>query len=279
MAGRFRLDGMRGFRYVAALLAAVICVAGCGNAGAPRSQPMPPTTTQADFPTGGDEIAIQFSSGGGISGPCCAPSETPDITLYGDGRVVFTEDTDGVLPGMRQATLDRADVTELLNHAQTAGLYGKPDTGSPCCDLGYTRVILGRAGTTYEFSVMGLGQEVGDLTDEQRRTRDNVATLRKQLIDLANSSDANGGYGPTELAVYVRPANADDTAAPTPWPLGSLAEGGTPTALDGRCLHITDGTGAVVAAARDAKTNNWSSAGHTWWVIIRPLLPHEHGCP
>ncbi len=243
---------------------------------------MPPTSRH-DIPAGGEDIAIQFSSGGGLSGPCCAAPEVPGVTVYGDGSVVFTEGTVGTLPGMRQATLDRGDVVALVDQAREAGLLGQPDTGTFCCDFGYTRVVIGYGGTTHELSVVGLGHEDvanARLTDAQLRNRHNVAELRDRLSDLVGKSGDQRGYAPAELAVYVRPAGSDATGEPTPWPLDtSLAEGGTPTTGDGRCLHVTDGSRAVVAAARKAETNDWSSAGQVWWVVVRPLLPHEHGCP
>jgi hypothetical protein len=278
-----RLRSIRIVVFTTALLAA-IGVVGCAEAGVPvsRDEQMPPTTTRLDIPTGSEEIVIQFSSGGGLSGPCCAPWEVPEITLYGAGRVVFTEGIVGMLPGMRQGTLDRGDVVGLLDEARTAGLLDDPDTGTLCCDLGYTRVVLGHDGERHELSVVGLGQEGNDnaeLTHEQLRIRNSIGQLHKRLKDLANASKKYGGYAPAELAVYVAPSSSPSMAEPTPWPLDvPLTEGGTPTTGDRRCLHITDGSRSVVAAARKAKTPDWISAGRIWWVSVRPLLPHEHSC-
>lgn len=253
-----------------ALVLATAGVAGCSGAVASPS----------DLPTGSEEIVIQFSGGGGNRpGPCCFDSDVPYVTVYGDGRVVFTEHSAGQAPEIRQATMDRDDLAGLLAQAKITGLLGDPDTGGMCCDMGYTRVILGYAGERYVFSVIGLGLSDSDLTFTQRLNRYYITALQTQLDDLVKEADRHGEYEPTELAAYIAFEAKLDVAA-TPWPLpGSLAEAGTPTGSDPSCLHVTAGSQTVVAAARTATTPYWSSAGRTWYVIVRPLLPHEHGCP
>ncbi|MGH9246344.1 MAG: hypothetical protein ACRD29_18930 [Acidimicrobiales bacterium] len=246
------------------------------------------TVTPAEVPDGRDAIVAQFSTGGGIAGPCCPFWDVPEMTAYGDGRVVFVEGTVGQVPGMREARISRSDLADLLADAQAAGLLTPegPDTGAPCCDLGYTRLILGEGTTTHELSIMGLGFEHvdDDLSDEQRRTRQAVTDLRARLRSIAEDSDRVGGYAPEELAVLVLPGSRAPGVEPTPWPLDhSLADGGNPAGHEGRCLHVTNlDTGAaraVLAAARQATSATWSSAGQEWTVLIRPLLPHEHACP
>ncbi|MGH9186468.1 MAG: hypothetical protein ACRD0U_11730 [Acidimicrobiales bacterium] len=279
---------------LALALTAALAAAGCGSGGGAESEPSTGTTGSADrpqlpqlpqLPAGSEAIAIQYTTGGGITGPCCSLWDVPEITAYGDGRVVFVEGTVGQVPGMRQATVPRADLIDLLGQAGNEGLLeaGGPDTGPLCCDLAYTRVILAE---TYEFSVMGLGfeHEGDDLSGKERQARRAVARLRDQLRALANDSAEYGAYAPDELAVLVFPGSGRAGAEPTPWPLvRSLADGGIPTGNDGRCLHITnlDGTEdarAVLAAGRRSTGSSWSSAGQEWEVTVRPLLPHEHGC-
>jgi hypothetical protein len=71
--------------------------------------------------------------------------------------------------------------------------------------------------------------------------------------------------------VLVRPSDSTegDTRA---WPLGDLA------ATD--CTVYTDGDlGTVLDAARDAREGDpWTSAGRTYELAFRPLLPDERSC-
>jgi hypothetical protein len=261
---------------LAAAAAAVVVVTACGYDS--------PSTPPPDVPEGSEAVVIQFSTGGGLAGPCCDPWEVPDITAYGDGRVVV-EGTAGQVPELRQATVSRSDLAELLAGAREAGLLEEqpPDTGTLCCDLGYTDVVIADAATTHEFEIVGLGHEDNinsDLSDEQVRARQALSDLRDQLVALTEQS-GTGRYTPVELAIYVS-ASTTDGSEPAHWPLDqTLAEAGSSTDDDGGCLLLTDERDiAAVAAAADVNPSHvWSSAGQEWSVFVRPLLPHERGCP
>jgi hypothetical protein len=259
-------------------VSAAVAVA-CGNNSPPVQPPDPPA--------GPDAIAIQFTTGGGFTGPCCDPWRMPDITAYGDGRVVLARPGAGQVPDISQATIGRTDLSQLLAGAREAGLLEPqpPDTGPLCCDLAYTDVVVADAVATNEFEVIGLGVEDevrGELSDGQVRARRAIAELLAKLIGLAEQDPARGGHTSAELAVYVFPTSAVADGEVTAWPLDrSLAEGGSPVARDGRCLHLNDANevSLVIAAARDSAGPVWSNSGRQWTVFIRPLLPHEHDCP
>jgi hypothetical protein len=192
------------------------------------------------------------------------------------------------VPSVREATVSRAELTDLFADAADAGLLDDPapDTGGPiCCDMGDTNVVLTDATTIHELSASGLeAEDSANLTAAQRDVRQAIIDLRSRLETLAEESDDE--YTPAELAVYVFEGGAAPGVEPPPWPLDDpLAEGGTPIEPDGRCLHITTDSDTVWAAVQDrdrspqAASTIWRSAGRTWHVIVRPLLPHEHGCP
>jgi hypothetical protein len=208
--------------------------------------------------------------------------------------VVTVDAGGGQVPTLRQTTVDPADLAEVFADAAESGLLDDPapDTGTLCCDLGDTNVVLTDAAATHELSVVGLGGEDNanaDLTADEREAREEIIDLRGRLDSLAEQGDDQGPYAADELAVYAFPGEVGpDAEPPPPWPLGdSLAEGGTPIDPDGRCLHLTTDSETVLAAAaaRDASstpddaTTLWTSAGQIWHVILRPLLPHEHTCP
>lgn len=269
------------------LLAAVVAAAvACGGDPPP---PPPPTGPPGD-PTAGPpgdlpgpaEVAIQFMTGGGFAGPCCDPWQVPDLTAYGDGRVLVAGAEPAANPEIRQAPVGAAAVARLLDRARDAGLMEEvpPDTGSPCCDMAYTRVVLADATAAHEFEVTGLGVDVPDLPAAQVRARQAVADLRADLVALVEGSPRSP-FTPVALAVYVFPAPVEDGPAIV-WPLDRpLAEGGRPVAGDGRCLHLTgaDEVDPVHAAAREFTGPVWSDAGRHWTVHVRPLLSHEHDCP
>jgi hypothetical protein len=247
-----------------------------------------------EIPEDGDTVVVQFSSGGGIAGPCCDRWVVPEMTAYGDGRVVIAEGGAGPVPTLHQATVDPTDIADLFAGAAEAGLLDDPApaTGTLCCDMSETDVVLTDATATHEVSVVGLGAEDDantDLTDDERAVREAIIDLRRQLEGLAEAGDAPGPYVADELAVYVFAGEVGPDVEPPPaWPLDDpLAQGGTPIDSGGRCFTLTTGSDTVLAAAaaREAggavgdATTLWTSAGRTWHVILRPLLPHEHGCP
>jgi len=226
-----------------------------------------------DVPDDADAVVAQFTSGGGIAGPCCDPWVMPELTVYGDGRVVVAGDP------AREAQVRPADVAALLADAAESGLLDDdpPDTGTLCCDLGDTIIVLTDVKATHQMSIIGLGAEGNanaELTTEQRAVRQAALDLRSGLDELVQESDEVRDYAPKELAAYVFPGEAGPGVEVPPWPLeGSLAEG---------CTHVTTGADTVLADAEardDDAGTTWTSAGRPWRVILRPLLPHEHACP
>jgi hypothetical protein len=271
-----RRHGQRCSWKIALLAATTVAVAACGDDSA--------STRPPDVPEDPEAVVVQFSTGGGIAGPCCEPWDVPDLTAYGDGRVLV-EDTAGEVPGLRQATISRSDLAELLAGARDAGLLEAqpPETGTLCCDLGYTRVVIAEAERTHEFEVVGLGHEGNlnsDLSDEQVNARQAVSSLRDRLLALTEQNGTSR-FQPAELAIYPSVSTADPSES-APWPLDqALAGTGSSAGDDSGCLLLTDQSdvGAVIAAAEGNPGHQWSSAGQVWWVSVRPLLPHERGCP
>lgn len=248
-----------------------------------------------EMPADRDAIVIQFSTrGGGLPDPSLPGkilAAVPEITAYGDGRVVLVTGKDGQLPALSQASVTRSDLADLLTDAQAAGLLTaeEPDTGEDVVaqqlfDFPSTEVILAEATSTHEFSIYALSAEgeVRGLSDEQRKARAAAADIESRLHAMVEKNA--GEYAPYELAAYVSPraqsGPSDPAEDPTLWPLGSLARGGEPVGEGWRCFHIAGFHPVVdtVAAARRAPSSTWLSADQEWTVFIRPLLPHEHGC-
>ena len=78
-------------------------------------------------------------------------------------------------------------------------------------------------------------------------------------------------YESASLAVLVRPTDTTEGDVHA-WPLGNL--GGTD------CVVLTgaDAATAIAAARRASDGDTWTSAGASYDLDFRPLLPDEHGC-
>jgi hypothetical protein len=130
-------------------------------------------------------------------------------------------------------------------------------------------------GRTRRVNVSALNFSDG-VTDAQRENREQLANF----IELAGDPGAllpavvphsEHRYEPGALAALVRPSDSTESD-PRAWPLGDLA--GTD------CTVYTEGDLATVLdAARDAREGDpWISAGATYQVTFRPLLPDERSC-
>jgi Family of unknown function (DUF6174) len=236
-----------------------------------------------------DEVVIQITTGGGISGPCCSFWDLPEVTVYGDGTAVVVEAGGGQLPAITTATLDWRDVVEVFATAEQAGVFGTGvDPGAVCCDMAYTRFVIAAADDGFadvELEVSGLGLEPGgsELTAEQRRLRAALVEVRERLVELVAEAQEHAAYVPQDLAVLVAPPRDEPASEPPPWPLEEpLADGLLVGPGHLRCVSVTGEDVLVVLDAfadADAESNVWMSDGEPWSVFVRPLLPHEHGCP
>lgn len=232
-----------------------------------------------------DDIVIQFTTGGGITGPCCDFWDLPEITVYADGGAVLANYGEAQLPEITVATLTNSVVKELLADAADAGLLDAkpPDTGALCCDLAYTRVVLDDGSRSTEFQVTGLGleQEGDELTEAQREVRGAVLDLRDRLRMLVLEEDTAAEYVPKELALLVAPPRDEPVGQPPAWPLDEpLADGLLVGPGNARCVFVTgDDVQVVLDAAGRSETAVWTSGGEPWTVFVRPLLPAEHRCP
>jgi hypothetical protein len=145
--------------------------------------------------------------------------------------------------------------------------------------MAYTNVLIADAAQEFEFVVMGLGAEGRDLTQQQIRSRQAISDVLARLFDLAEQDTGGSEYRPAELVAYVHAPSASAADA-APWPLNEFRLE-APIGNDPRCLHITsaDDVGTLLGAAQRSRGDNWTADGREWTVFVRPLLPHEHGCP
>jgi hypothetical protein len=237
-------------------------------------------------PAAPDEVVLRVVTRGGFGAESRQPAQLPRLSVYGDGRVIVAGPTTleypgPALPNLQEFRLTREGLARVVDDAREAGLLDDPppDYGEPgVTDQATTTVTVRVDGRTRRVEVYALGFKgrVSGVKPEQRERRRRL----EQLIDRAGDADAQRPvvepgserrYEPTAVAVLVRPSDSTDGDVHA-WPLGDL------TGTD--CLVLSgDDVATAVAAARTARAGDrWTSAGATYDLDFRPLLPDERSC-
>lgn len=280
------------------LLLVSACAARAGGAGASPTTPTPPPS---------DQLVLQVRYVGGFLPVGVSYANPPIVSVYADGRVI----TEGpvpliypgpALPNLQVQRISADDVRALVDRALSAGVRDGADLGRPpVMDAATTRFTVVDGGHTYVRDVYALmdaarGGGVGpgsvgpDQPDpRQQGARQKLLGLYQQLTDLEGTlgkghvSDA-GPYSANAVAAVVtaaKPRPEDPPQTARPWP-GSALPGEPFTGQAGVTCLAASGTEAttLLQAARQANAlTPWTSAdGRQWWVMFRPLLPHETGC-
>jgi hypothetical protein len=261
-------------RYAPAAVALLV-LAACGGGSTGR-----PDRPAADRP---DVAVVRVTTRGGFAAEASRRGELPHPSVFGDGRVIILGPTTlefpgPALPNLQEFPLTGDGLKRILDEARTAGLLDDPppDYGDPgITDQPTTTVTVRAGGATYRVDVYALGFDDG-LTAAQRENRKRL----QQFIELAGDADAlrdvvvagsTRRYEPSALAVLIRPSDATEGETHD-WPLGDLA-GAQCVVFRGADLA------AVLDAARTAREDaRWLSAGQSYQLVFRPLLPDERSC-
>jgi hypothetical protein len=272
-------------RRLAPVAAAVLALAACGESStAGRGQP---ATEPANV------VVLQVVTQGGFAAEAPQRGQLPQVSVFGDGRVIMLGPTTLEFPGPALPNLQEFRVTgdglgRIIDDARNAGMLDDPppdygDTG--ITDQPTTTVTVRVDGRSRRVDVYAL-----DFSDEvTAEQRDNRKRLTR-LIQLAGDPDALRGvvipastrlYDPTAIGVIIRPAVSTEGEMRA-WPLDDLAGVGDPyERLAGASCKVFDRgqLAAVLEAARIARDGDrWESAGATYNLQFRPLLPDQRGC-
>jgi hypothetical protein len=279
------------------ILAIAAVVAACSSGAAASPSPAPttapsPSASAVPYPidTSAGSLVLRISTAGGFIGPSADLARIPELSLYGDGRVVLPWTPTGdapLIPGMLEERLSAAEVQKVLAAADAAGLLGADATyaspGMP--DAGMTTFRVRVAGTTHVVSASGLGADPSGLDPADPRAA--LAAFRASVGNLAamlGRSVEPVEFHPAGYRVYLSAAQLDPTApssATLDWPLASDPATGAPTLADGVTCQAVMGADAATfakAAASATPTTLWRAASGLWLAQVRPLLPDEHGC-
>jgi hypothetical protein len=262
-------------RRLAAVAAAAAVLAACGGGS---SRPGDRTA-----PDRSDELVLRVVTRGGFAAEASQRGRVPQLSVFVDGRAITLGPTTlefpgPALPNLQEFRLTREGLARIIDEARNAGLLDDPppdfgDAGST--DQPTTTVTVSVDGRTRRVDVYALEVDEG-LTADQRENRQRL----RALIQLAGDADAlrafvvpDSGrrYEPTALAVLIRQSNTTG-GEKRAWPLGDL-EGMRCVVVRGNDLN------SVLEAARSAREDDrWESAGATYALEFRPLLPDQSSC-
>ncbi|MEO7118211.1 MAG: hypothetical protein ABIZ34_04485 [Candidatus Limnocylindrales bacterium] len=278
--------------------------------GASASAGPTPTATSTEtasgsisHPAGGRDVVLRISVDGGLAGPQGFARNIPQITLYGDGRVITNGPVDAsypgpALPNILVARISEHGVQTILAAAQQAGLLERDhhyDLGG-IFDAQTTTFFLDAAGGRHRTSAYALGLESG-MGDglppaDELEARHVLSRFQATFLDLSSWLGADVvandlPYAFDDLRIFVTPAEAGtDPDLPTQmltWPLAHpLAEFGEayPMGEGVRCGTVA-GVDLLTLLPRLQGSNQetrWSSDDQLYRLILRPLLPDEAGC-
>ena len=275
-------------RTIVIALVAAVALVGCGDDDTGPVVERPGDGDGIDHPTGADDLVLQVHTAGGLTAPPLAA--IPQVSVYGDGRVIVVGPTTleypgAALPNLQQGFLSDEELQEVLRAAGAAGLLDgdEPDYGDPgITDMPTTRVVINAGGVERDISAYALDFVDGDdnLEAAQREARQRL----RDFLTVVDADVATERYDAGSVAVFVRPYLTDEipAAGQRDWPLGDLAGAGEPYegVDDTRCLVVTgDDAQTVLDVADDAREGaRWSSGGSDYALVFRPLLPNETSC-
>jgi hypothetical protein len=249
---------------VAALAALALASACAGRSGGSRPDP----------PTGADTVALRVVEWPGLPNPT-STAPLPEFTLYGDGRVVVATGQRGALRTASGYRLTAAGYRRLYDAAVSAGLGRSRRIDTPLTPDAPVLTFQLRAGAaTYTTEVVAASLDDADRQPLNALRRD----LRPGSWRHADIAAGPTAYQPTRLATLATWSTTGAAPGSRPWPLSDLA-GGAPTPGGLCAIHRADDLATATRLALAATpATRWSSAGNTYLLAFRPLLPDETGC-
>jgi len=297
---------------VAALVMLVMLVAGCTVGGTPGPSATPADTGPIPYATGPADLVLQATYGGGLLPQSMRLAEMPNVSIYGDGRVVTlgshgNEAGDPLLPELTEARVTADGMSRILQAAREAGILG-PDRRyelHDVYDLWTVWFTATAGGATHRVAAYALGfeGEEGLAPLGEMGARRKLAALYAQLVDLeawlpVGAVGADSVYAPVATRVFVTPlvdwstAVGDATPAPVEpradqevrdWPLATTPESfGASIGPHGdawRCAVVGPDQVAALGLGTATPDTRWRVGDRLYQIVARPLLPDESACP
>ena len=284
--------------WTAAAAVTMLLLSACAQqtaAGAPSTAPSPDASSAPPVAGADDALVLRVSSAGGFVPPSAIVGRLPETSVYADGRVIFDGPVRAIYPGpalpnVQWGTISPATLQQLIDKAVAAGVKQGADFGQPgVADAPTTEVTVQTAAGKQTAGAVALREARPDdpqLSKAQQQARTKLRTFVDELQGLTTKlmSSAPQQYKPEILAAIVQPYTEPEGQPGRPltmeWPGPALPGEKLSPNLELTCAAVTGAQlDAVLAAAKDATANTpWVSAGKSWSVQLRPLLPEETGC-
>jgi len=225
-----------------------------------------------------DDIAFQLDEGPSSPMPPNSDFLLPQISVYGDRRVVRLVDDPAEpyrWPVLTQQNLSPVGMQRLLGAARDAGLADATDFG----DAG---VVDGSVATLRlldrKTEVVAVSQD-GTAPGARKRLRSFITRVMDLDAWMGAEISSAVPYSYSKAALHVWPQEPDKGETYPVWPLADLG-GGTPQEHGGLCLVVdsADLDRAMNAESNPRLVSAWQSNGATYAVTVRPLLPGETDC-
>ena len=310
--GKYRVPDMRSRGAPATVaVALILLLTGCAAGGDTGSSATPSDTSPISYATGPTDLVLQVSSGGGLLPQSLLYAEMPDVSIYGDGRVIRlglhrTGAADPLLPELIETRVTADGIARILGAARDAALLG-PDRRYDlpgAYDLGTVLFVVTANGTTHSVSAFGLGfsGEEQLAPPGEMGARRSLSALFSKLLNLRTwlPSEAVGpdsAYQPGGIRVFLTrlvdwsTAVGSATRAPaTPaagqevrdWPIADLLPESFGKAVDKSgqwyCAVVRADEAALFGLGTATWDTRWRAAGNLYQIVAAPLLPHESGC-
>jgi hypothetical protein len=260
--------------------------------------PTPTPEGHIDHPTGATDIVLRTTVAGGFVPSDIASTQVPQFTLYGDGTVVYFDNTQQLpfpgpgevakLPPLRLAKMSEEQMSALLRFAlgqaglldARPGLYPNP----LIADAPNTYIDIDAGGVIKSFEIQGLMETEESMADvpepAQRRRFSQLTRITLDFATYVRRGDATdaGIYKPSAYrGVLLEQMDAPDAK---PWPFKDLKPADfvvgpdhgapkgvmTPAQVDVVAKEAYGGVVGMVYTGPDRKHYRLS---------IRPLLPDE----
>ncbi len=222
----------------AALVAACVSSGASPDAGSasPSTGPSPtvsPPTAGISHATGATDVLLRYEVGGGFVPFGYFVTQAPSFTLYGDGTVIFRDETATPPPAVGQIVravpfstigLDEAKVQELLAFALDEGGLREARDSYPydlVADAPSSVFEIHADGVDRTVSVYALGIDGPDIPDAS--ARQSFAVLAEVLRTFDTSGAPVTLYEPERYrGVLMEPWEEADTTGAIDWPWQDL---------------------------------------------------------
>jgi hypothetical protein len=243
-----------------------------------------------------DDVVLRVEQTGGFVSVESLVTRVPDLTVYGDGRVIAPGPVMAIYPGPALPNIQVQKVTAqavrtLVGLAVAAKVGAALDFGQPSVSDGTsTRITVLTSSGKQVSTVYMLGMDNG-LTPGQRAARAPLRDLVAKLGDLPGTLGADevgpsNPYTPHALAAVDSPWVGDPAAGgltepERAWPGPGLP--GDKIGPSGGNLSCVTVSGSQLATVLDTagqanQLTPWTWDGERYRMRFRPLLPDESSC-